>query len=117
MKLGHGVFTANCITCHGEAGKGDGILAKSLPVKPADLTNPAVWQQSDGALFWKISEGRAPMPTWKALLKEEERWNVINYIRATFGPKVASAYEVNFKTSRIGSLKASSQTRAWESLA
>lgn len=86
IKAGKKVFNNNCVSCHGESGKGDGLLAASLPYKPADLDSPEVWRQTDGAIFWKISTGRTPMPTWDPALEDEERWNVINYMRSFFAP-------------------------------
>lgn len=70
----------NCATCHGASGKGDGAAAASLPTKPADWTSAAVQKQADGELFWKISNGRGPMPPWKHL-PEKDRWEIVNYIR------------------------------------
>ncbi len=86
IKAGKKVFNNNCVSCHGDSGKGDGLLAASLPYKPADLDSPEVWRQTDGAIFWKISTGRQPMPTWDPALEEDERWNVINYMRSFFAP-------------------------------
>jgi mono/diheme cytochrome c family protein len=45
-----------------------------------------VQQQSDGALFYKITEGRGPMPSFKTTLTEQQRWDVVNHIR-TLAPK------------------------------
>jgi mono/diheme cytochrome c family protein len=87
VRAGLRVFTNNCVSCHGTGARGDGLLVPSLPVKPADLTNPDVWRQPDSAIFWKISTGRQPMPTWDPVLTTEERWCVINYLRMTFAPK------------------------------
>jgi mono/diheme cytochrome c family protein len=71
----------NCASCHGPAGKGDGPAAAALPPpKPADWTAAKVQGQSDGELFWKISNGRGAMPPWKHL-PEKERWELVNYIR------------------------------------
>lgn len=71
----------NCGPCHGPAGKGDGPAAAALPPpKPADWTSAAVQKETDGELFWKISNGRGSMPPWKHL-PEKERWELINYIR------------------------------------
>ena len=71
----------NCVTCHGASGKGDGVAAAALPPpKPADWTSAKVQSESDGELFWKISNGRGAMPPWKHL-PEKDRWEVINYIR------------------------------------
>jgi mono/diheme cytochrome c family protein len=72
---GKKLFTRNCVECHGEDGSG---MEKK---HSADLQLPVVQSQSDGALFWKITEGRTPMPTYEKLLKEEDRWAVVNYVR------------------------------------
>jgi mono/diheme cytochrome c family protein len=75
----------NCASCHGPKGKGDGVAAAALPPpKPADWTSAKVQSQSDGELFWKISEGRGAMPPWKSL-PEKERWELVNYIRSLKG--------------------------------
>ena len=70
----------NCVPCHGASGKGDGPAAAALPTKPADWTSAKVQSESDGALFWKISNGRGPMPPWNSL-PEKDRWEIVNYIR------------------------------------
>jgi mono/diheme cytochrome c family protein len=69
----------NCASCHGK-GKGDGPAAAALPVKPADWTSAKVQKETDGELFWKITNGRGPMPPWKHL-PEKERWEIVNFIR------------------------------------
>jgi mono/diheme cytochrome c family protein len=71
----------NCVPCHGASGKGDGPAAAALPPpKPADWTSAKVQAESDGELFWKISNGRGAMPPWKHL-PDKERWEIVNYIR------------------------------------
>ena len=75
------VAQANCVSCHGTSGKGDGVAAVALNPKPADWTSKRAQAESDGELFWKISNGRGPMPPWKHL-PENERWAVIQYIRS-----------------------------------
>jgi mono/diheme cytochrome c family protein len=81
---GKAVFTAQCLTCHGETGVGNGPGAKDLPKHPGDLTSRGVQDQSDGSLFWKISTGRTPMTAFQGTLSAEERWQVIRFVR-TFG--------------------------------
>ncbi len=71
---------ANCVACHGAKGVGDGPAAAALPVKPANWTSPTVQSESDGEIFWKISNGRGPMPPWKHL-SENDRWALVHYIR------------------------------------
>jgi mono/diheme cytochrome c family protein len=82
LAAGAQLFKDNCVLCHGVQGKGDGIGAAGLPVKPANFTDAKLLSlETDGSLFWKMSEGRLPMPTWKDILSEQERWQLVNYIR------------------------------------
>ncbi len=75
----------NCVSCHGASGKGDGPAAAALPPpKPANWTSEAVQKQTDGELFWKMSNGRGAMPPWKHL-PDKERWEIVNYIRTLKG--------------------------------
>lgn len=71
----------NCASCHGPEGKGNGPAAAALPTKPADWTSAKVARETDGEIFWKISNGRGPMPPWKHL-PEKDRWMLVNYIRS-----------------------------------
>lgn len=76
------LFSDNCVLCHGEKGMGDGPGAKTIKVKPANFTDPKLQaSETDGALFWKMSNGRGPMPAWKDELTDEERWKLVGYIR------------------------------------
>ncbi len=81
LKAGAKLFALQCLTCHGESGKGDGPNAKFLEKRPKDLTDPAVQAQTDGELFWKITNGRAPMPTFDKILNPNQRWMIVNYLR------------------------------------
>ena len=78
---GKKVAQVNGVTCHGAGGKGDGAAAVALNPKPADWTSKRVQDESDGELFWKISNGRCAMPPWKHL-PEADRWSVIQFIRS-----------------------------------
>ena len=71
----------NCVSCHGAGGKGDGPAAAALNPKPADWTSAKVQSESDGELFWKISNGRGPMPPWKHL-SEKDRWDLVAHVRS-----------------------------------
>ncbi|HVZ55113.1 MAG TPA: c-type cytochrome [Chitinophagaceae bacterium] len=76
------LYVANCGPCHGARGKGDGVASQGLNPRPADHTSAKVQGQTDGAIFWKMSEGRAPMPAYKKLFSEQQRWELVNYIRS-----------------------------------
>lgn len=78
---GKKLFSTMCIVCHGNKGKGDGIGGTSLNPRPANLTSHKVQAQSDGAIFWKLTNGNPPMASYKTILTEEQRWSLVNYIR------------------------------------
>jgi len=75
------LYIANCGPCHGTNGKGDGPAAPGLNPKPADHTSAAVQSETDGSLFWRLSEGHKPMPAYKNIFSEHQRWELIDYIR------------------------------------
>jgi mono/diheme cytochrome c family protein len=75
------LYITNCGPCHGDKGRGDGPAAQGLNPKPADHTSAAVQSETDGAIFWKLSEGRNPMPGYKKIFSDEQRWELVNYIR------------------------------------
>tara|TARA_R110002072_G_scaffold282761_3_gene445961 strand:+ start:35004 stop:35417 length:414 start_codon:yes stop_codon:yes gene_type:complete len=78
---GKKLFKQMCAICHGNYGKGDGMAGSSLTPRPTNFTISKVQAQSDGALYWKLTEGRAPMASYKTILKKEQRWQLVNYIR------------------------------------
>lgn len=75
------LYSAYCSPCHGDKGKGDGIAAAALSVKPADYTSDLVNKETEGTIFYKMSEGRLPMPQFKTTLTEDQRWKLVAYIR------------------------------------
>jgi mono/diheme cytochrome c family protein len=90
IAAGHAFYRKECASCHGAKGKGDGVGAKDLSVEPTDLSDPSMWNQSDGELFWKITYGRKPMPAFAKRFNDDQRWQIINYIR-TLAPRPQSA--------------------------
>ena len=78
---GKAIFLRNCMVCHGTQGKGDGPAAAALKPHPKDLTDPAILEQKDGELYWKIRTGKAPMPGFATSMKRKEIWQVINFLR------------------------------------
>ena len=81
LKYAKVMYTSYCGPCHGEKGRGDGVAAAGMSVKPADHSSALVQSQTDGALFWEMSEGHNPMPAYKNVLTESQRWGLINFIR------------------------------------
>jgi mono/diheme cytochrome c family protein len=75
------LFAKNCEQCHGKKGRGDGPKSAELEKQVGDLTAPDFVKQSDGAIFWKITQGRKPMPTFKKDLTDNQRWQLVAYVR------------------------------------
>jgi mono/diheme cytochrome c family protein len=73
---GKKLFLRNCTECHG--GDGQGLVQKHA----ADLQLPVVQEETDGALFWKITNGNADrgMPSFSRL-PELQRWQLVLFLR------------------------------------
>jgi mono/diheme cytochrome c family protein len=88
---GKELFTQACQPCHGPTGRGDGPAAATLerngkPIRPGNLSDAKLWEQTDGTLFWKIGEGNSPMPAFQETYTEEQRWKIVIFLR-TLAPK------------------------------
>ncbi len=90
IAIGAELYSQECLSCHGDTGKGDGPEARKLETAVPDMTGPEMWDQTDGELFWKITLGRRPMPGMRKLLAKEERWHLVNYSR-TLAPRPVPA--------------------------
>ena len=84
---GEELYSVHCWSCHGEEGYGDGAAGGALGVKPANFHDEQVKKQSDGALFWKLSNGRGNMPPFKDVFSDEQRWQLIVYLRTLSAQK------------------------------
>jgi copper transport protein len=85
IERGKTVFQANCIACHGVAGRGDGPLAQTFNPPAADFTSPHAFLHVDAEFFNWIKEGKpgTAMPAFIDKLTDNDIWDVINYIRAS----------------------------------
>lgn len=79
---GRTLYLNNCSPCHGQSGKGDGPVGQKFLPRPADLTSPRVQGQTDGEIFWKVTEGISTMPPTKGRLTDIERWTVVTYLKS-----------------------------------
>ena len=86
LAAGQKIYLQRCAGCHGKTGNGDGSDAADLGIHPAKLSSADTREQTDGALFWKVTVGKKPMPGYRSRLSPTDRWNVINYVR-TLGRK------------------------------
>ena len=82
MKQGKDLFSQHCKSCHGVKGKGDGPKAEKIDISCGDFASEDVKKAADGELYWKTTEGRKPMPSFKEKLSDQERWMVVNYLRS-----------------------------------
>lgn len=78
---GERLYSKLCWTCHGKSGLGDGPAGAGLNPKPISFADNRVQSQTDGELFWKLSNGKGMMVPYKHSLDKEKRWQLINYIR------------------------------------
>ena len=94
VPAGHGLdragpraVRAECVTCHGLSGRGDGPLAASLRPRPADFRVHMAAGHTDGELFTWLSKGvpGTAMPPFEGQISETDRWHLVNYIRG-FAP-------------------------------
>jgi len=76
------LYERHCASCHGSKGKGDGKAACDLDPSPSDLTDADVAHLTDTQLFRKITNGRRPMPAFKKLMSDQERWEVVRFVRS-----------------------------------
>jgi len=87
LKAAREIYLDQCAQCHGEHGKGDGPEAMMHSQAPADLTDAGRTNTvTDGEIFYQISEGRKPMPSFKKRLTEDQRWWLVLLVRSLSAP-------------------------------
>jgi putative copper export protein/mono/diheme cytochrome c family protein len=85
---GAALYPAHCAACHGAEGRGDGPAAQALADPPANLDEPHLWMHSDGEMFWWLAhgiegpDGKLAMPGFEDALFDDQRWALIDAIRA-----------------------------------
>jgi len=85
IAVGRSLYVNNCARCHGAEGRGDGPDAKSLGVPPADFRQHIPYH-TDLFFFQVISNGLGNfMPPFADQITEEERWHLINFLKAEYG--------------------------------
>jgi len=80
---GKKIYDKNCEKCHGPSGKGDGASAGSLQIELPDFSDKTItMEETDGAWFWKIRVGQFEMPPFQLILKNDQVWKSIIYVRS-----------------------------------
>jgi mono/diheme cytochrome c family protein len=82
-----GLYNDYCAKCHGDTGKGDGPDAGKHFTSPGNFTDATrMNSMPDGELFYKITEGRRPMPQFQTRLTDDQRWKLVSFIRSFANP-------------------------------
>lgn len=81
IQKGKETYNLYCATCHGETGFGNGPARGPLGDQPANFHRPRFQKQTNGEIFWKMTTGRKDMPAFEKILSEEQRWQVVSYLR------------------------------------
>ena len=88
---GAATYRAECAACHGPSGAGNGPAGASLSPPPSDLRAHHATLHTAGDLYWWITHGRRQMPAFGERLPAEQRWDLVNYIRALAASDTARA--------------------------
>ena len=83
VKRGKYVFDIFCSNCHGLDGNGDGYLYASgkYPSEPPSLVTEEMLSKPDGEYYHIMTVGSAIMEPFAALIRPEDKWKIILYIK------------------------------------
>lgn len=76
------VFANFCSPCHGATGKGDGLVVQRGYPAPPSLHADKARNIKDGQIFHILTYGQKNMPAYASQLSQEDRWNVIAFVRS-----------------------------------
>jgi mono/diheme cytochrome c family protein len=123
LERGKTVYAQNCLPCHGAKGDGKGDAAAFLAPKPRNFvqanfrlrSTPGSRLPTDEDLFRSVSLGMpgTPMPPWRVHLSDEDRWAVVEYIKA-FSPRFADTNEDRQTVVSLGTAPARSEATVAE---
>jgi mono/diheme cytochrome c family protein len=85
---GEELYVKYCSKCHGMTGNGAGPSAHGFSTNPRQLW---AWHKADKSadpyLYWFITNGRGDMPPWGLILSDNQRWDLVNYVKTLEPPK------------------------------
>jgi hypothetical protein len=90
-KAGGRLYTINCMSCHGTPGKAN---FSNLVPPPGDPATEKIQHNSDGEIFFKITSGRGPMPSFKNSIQANDIWKLISFLRSFNSKYVQSVMPV-----------------------
>ena len=91
-QAGERLYTLNCKSCHGTPSQGNFIT--TLSPLPEDPATEKYQNNTDGEIYYKVWEGRGPMPSFKNTLSPTDLWNIISYVRSFNSSYVQSVMKV-----------------------
>lgn len=91
LARGEKEYQVFCMDCHGSKGEGDGFLYSSglYVAKPRSLVNDIARSLKDGEIFHSITLGFGSMGEHGSLIRQEDRWKIVHYIREDLQQNVA----------------------------
>ena len=81
VRIGEALYNQRCVDCHGKRGYGNGVMSRTIKKAPTNLASRMVQANTDGELFWKITNGRSPMPANHQRFTDEQRWYIVTFLR------------------------------------
>ncbi|MCS6837540.1 MAG: cytochrome c [Bdellovibrionaceae bacterium] len=81
LLVGQKYYQTQCAVCHGDKGRGDGPLKSKYPMPIPSLLSDRVKGMKDSHIFHIISSGQGVMGSYASHIPEQQRWQVVNYIR------------------------------------
>jgi cytochrome c oxidase cbb3-type subunit 2/cytochrome c oxidase cbb3-type subunit I/II len=82
---GESLFAANCASCHGASGAGNGPAAGALAPQP---TNFHLKEPTRERVLEVLANGLpgTAMPPWKSQLSVDQRHALADFVRSLYGP-------------------------------
>lgn len=94
LKRGQERFTIYCSPCHGQTGKGNGIVAQRGFLPPPTFHSDLLRSYPDGQIYEAIANGIRNMPSYRSQIPVADRWAIVAYVRALQRSQFASADDV-----------------------
>lgn len=93
-ELGKPLYEKACASCHGPDGAAQTTAAAAMKPKPTNLVDHRMDSMKDGEIYWVVTNGIAKsMPAMKTQLNDQERWQIVSYVRHLRGAQKAKDHK------------------------
>jgi mono/diheme cytochrome c family protein len=82
MERGRDQYAVFCSPCHSRTGYGDGMVVRRGFQRPPTLHSDRLRQMPVGQLFDVVTTGFGAMPEYATMIRIEDRWAIVAYVRA-----------------------------------